>query len=318
MLGMNQTHLAVFVLIAVVLIVNANADSVSLSVDTNSSHWSIYRHSINLSFNLSSLVEGNISPVESNGRILSPYQSYYGEIEANGVRLRQRTNALEWSYKSSDEINMQSVVYPSEIDILFNKPAGSAIYTVEYENEIWPVLLRANRSLAYSGKQINDRDFEGNNGDFVGTNFLYNNELSERQISIIWLLRANATVQATNESILRAEFKPTKYLGTLIQAKTIGIADLSYLQRDFRYDTKHQIYPAISEGEERYYGTFNLIRQIEMKSIFNQSNEIDDNELWLPTWLPHCIGGWDDMRESYQKDLGSNATNIFDCSSYEL
>jgi len=200
----------------------------SSSVDTNSSHWSVSRQSDNISFNLSSSVEGKISPVESHGRILSPYQSYYEEIRANDVRLRQRTSSLKGIYKSSDEIKMQSFVYPDEIEISVDKPVGTDIYTIEYKNEKWPVFLKAERTLNYFGLQINNRDFEGNNGDFVGANFQYNHELSKEQRSVIWLQRMNATVLATNNSILRAEFKPTKYLGYLINAKTTGIADLSY------------------------------------------------------------------------------------------
>ena len=94
----------------------------SSQVDTNSSHWSIYRESSNISFNLSSSVDGKISPVESRYRSLHPYQSYYEEVGTNDVLLRQMTNALEGSYKSTDEIMMQSTVYPNDIDILVDKP----------------------------------------------------------------------------------------------------------------------------------------------------------------------------------------------------
>ncbi len=185
----------------------------SSHVDTNSSHWSIYRESSNISFNLSSSVEGKISPVESRGRILSPYQSYYEEVGTNDVRLRQRTSSLEGSYKSTDEIMMQSTVYPNEIDIMVDKPAGTDIYTIEYKNEKWPVFIKARRTLDYSGQQINNRDFEGNNGDFVGANFLYNHELSKEQRSVIWLQRMNATVLATNDSILSGRVQAHEIFG---------------------------------------------------------------------------------------------------------
>ena len=131
---MNQTPLVIF-LVAVALTLNANADYWSSSVDTNSSHWSIYRQSSNISFYLASSVEGKISPVDSRGRILSPYQSYYEEVGTNDVRLRQRTSSLEGNYKSTDEIMMQSVVYPDEIEITVDKPAGTGLYTIEYKNE---------------------------------------------------------------------------------------------------------------------------------------------------------------------------------------
>jgi hypothetical protein len=262
-------------------------------------------------------VEGKISPVESRGRILSPYQSYYEEIGANDVRLRQRTSSQKGIYKSSDEIEMQSVVYPDEIEIDVDKPAGTDIYTIQYKNEIWPVFLKADRTLTYFGQQINNRDFEGNNGDFVGANFLYNHELSKEQKSIIWLQRMNATVLATDDSILLAEFKPTKYLGYRINAKTTGIADLSYRLRDSQYDVKHQNYPALSEGEERYYGTYDLTRKIEMRSVFEKCNDTDDEaESWLPTWLPCCYEGWNDMEQLDQRDFGTSAKGVFDCTCY--
>jgi hypothetical protein len=68
----------------------------------------------------------------------------------------------------------------------------------------------------------------------------------------------NATVQATNDAILRAEFEQTKYLGYMITAKTTGIADLRNRFRSPHYDVKHQDYLPLSESGERYYGTFSL------------------------------------------------------------
>jgi len=265
MLTMKQVPLAIVLLISLAaLALNASADYWSSSVDTNSSHWYIYRQSSNTSFFLSSSVEGSVSPVEYHGRMLSPYQSYYEEIGANDVLLRQRTNSLKGIYRSTDEIKMQSSVHPTdEIEITIKKPAGTEIYTIEYKNEIWPVFLTVNRSLTYFGQQINNRDFEGNNGDFVGATFLYNQELFKEQRSVLRLQRMNATVLTTDDVILLAEFKPTKYLAHLVHAKTTGIADLSYRLRDPQYNVKLQAYPAISEGDERYYGRFDLTRKIE-------------------------------------------------------
>jgi hypothetical protein len=279
-----RLHIAILFMVAIELTLNANAVYWSSSVDTNSSHWSIFRQSSNISFDLSGSVGGEISPVESHGRILKPYQSFYEEIGANDVRLRERTSALEGSYKSTDEIKMQSTVNPNDIEISIDKPIGTGLYTIEYKNEQWPVFIEASRAIAYSGRQINDRDFEGNNGDFVRTSFLHNRELSKEQRSVIWLQRMNATVIATNNSILLAEFKPTKYLGYLIRANSTGIADLSYRFRDYRYDAKHQNYPPLTEGVEQYYGEYDLSRKMEMRSLF----ENGENE---NSWLPSCADG---------------------------
>lgn len=256
----------------------------SSSADAGSSHWSIHRESHNLSFSLSSLVEGTVSPIDAHGTILSPYQSYYEEIEVNDARLRTRTCSTEGNYKSSDEIEIQSAISSEDIEITVDKPIGSDIFTIEYKTENWPVFINTNRSVAYFGENINARNFEGNNGDFVGSNFLYNNELTKEQGSVIWLQRMNATVKATNESILLAELKPTKYLGYQIEAKSTGIADLSYRLRDPNYDVKHQNYPALSGGEERYYGKFYLERKIEMNSVHNETDTQED-------WISCCFSG---------------------------
>ena len=299
------------IILIAAMISNASAVYWSSCVSTNSSSWCIYRESQNLSFESSGSVEGKITPVEVYGRSLSPYLSYYAELGANDVRLSERTSALEGSYKSVDEIEMRSAVYPNEIDIYVDKPAASDIYTISYRNETWPVFIGARRAIAYSGKQINDRELEGNNGDFVGANFLYNRELTKEQQSIIWLQRMNATVLATDEAILLAEFKPTKYLGYLLQAKTTGIADLSYRQRDYRYDVRHQMYPAVSEGDERYFGEYNLARKIEMRSTFEDYD--DDDE-----WLPCCYSGWNDMGLAYQNLFGINVREVLNCTCPKL
>ncbi len=209
---------------------------------------------------------------------------------------------------------MQSVVYPDDINITVDKPAGTDLYTIEYENEKWPVFIKGSRTLAYSGLGINDRDFQGNSGDFVGASFLYNRELSKEQRTVMWLQKMNATVLATDESIFLAEFKPTKYLGYQIKANITGIADLSYRFRDSQYDVKHQDYPALSMGEERYYGTYDLERKINMKSVFEISNDTDDE---AESWLPCCYGGWKDMTPFDKKGFGAAAKSVFDCTCYK-
>jgi hypothetical protein len=307
---MDQKPFAILVIAVLAMTSNACAIYWSSSVDTNSSHWSIYRQSSNISFDFSSTVEGKISPVEHHDRILSPYQSYYGEVGNNDVRLRQRTSALEGSYRSADEIKFRSVVYPDDIEISIDKPTGTDVYTIEYKNEIWPVFIENNRLLEYKGRQINDRDFEGNNGDFVGANFLYNREFSKKQRSILWLLRMNATVKATDDAILLAEFKPTKYLGYLVQTESSGgIADLGYKQKDFNYDPKHRNYPIVNMGVERYYGAFDLIRKIEMRSVF-ENYDVDDE------WLPCRKCNWNASTVLSGEHLyGTNERDLFNCTS---
>ncbi len=92
----------------------------------------------------------------------------------------------------------------------------------------------------------------------------------------MWLDRMNATVMATDDAILQADFMPTKYLGYLIKAKTTGIANLGYRQTGQHYDVKRRAYYAINEDNERYYGIYTLGRKIEMRSVFENYNETDE------------------------------------------
>ena len=305
---MNHEALAmIFVIVAAAMTINANAVYWSSSIDTNMSHWSIYRQNSNIDFNLSGSIDGKISQVDFHGRTLNPYQAYYAEVGTNDVRLRERTSALAGIYRSADEINMQSNA-DNSVDIFINKPIGTNIYTIEYYEQ-WPAFLASSRAIAYSGQQINDREFEGNNGDFVGATLLYNHELSKKSRSVLWLQRMNATVLSTNDTILQAEFEPTKYLGFQITANTTGIADLRYKFRSQQYDVKHQNYPALTKGEERYYGKYSLARKIEMRSIFENYPHEEE-------WLPCCTNGGTDMMSYDKRDSASSANSIFDCNCY--
>jgi len=42
-------------------------------------------------------------------------------------------------------------------------PAGTDVHTIEYD-ETWPVLLKAERTLTYFGKQINNYDLKAITG----------------------------------------------------------------------------------------------------------------------------------------------------------
>jgi len=241
---------------------------------------------------------------------LQPYQAYYAELEANDILLSDRTNALEGIYKSLDDISMQSRVYPDQIDILVDKPVGTEIYKIDYKNEKWPVFLKSARSISYSGRNINDREFQANNGDYTKSRFLYNHDLVKDKFSVMWLQRMNATVLATNDALLSAELEATKYLGEQIIANTTGIADLSYGFRDSRYDFKHNTYSYKIIKEERYYGSYNLSRKIEMKSMFDRSNDTKDDD---DSWMPCCNGDWDDR---LMDSVGFDKKDVFDCRCF--
>jgi len=284
-------------------------------VKTDTSTWSIYRQSDNISFNLSSAVEGDVTSVEFRGRRLTPYQSYYAEVQENDVRLSQRTNALDGHYKSDDIIRLRSS-NTGETDISYAKPYATNEWVFSFKEQ-WPVLLISSRIIEYSGQRINNRDFEINNKDFVGLKVLYSTNLSMDNKAVMWLNRLNATVLATDDAILLAELQPQKYLGHQVNMHSTGIADLTYSQKNSQYDAKSRDYPVINEGNDRYYGDYEVARRIEMSSIFEEFNDTYDVDGQPRGWLPCCESGWNGMANLDQRDFGADARRIFDCSCYK-
>jgi len=296
-------------IIIMIMISSACAVYWSSGIKTDTGLWYIYRQSSNVSFNNTQTIIGTVSPVQGlHGRILSPYQSTYKDIKYNDVVFKERRSALEGSYESTEQMDLISRIDDSAINIDFFKPFGSDVYTINYP-EMWSVQLSAAKTINYSGKMINDWDYNGNNNDFINFNLLYNHQLMRETKTLMWLQRMNATVQATDYGILSAEFKPTKYLGRQDKIHSTGIADLSYRQAGSLYDVTRRNYPPISEGRERYYGTYDLIRLMEMKSLDFTPREEDE-------WLYCCEGGWESMMKSDRDAFGANASSVFDCSCY--
>ena len=307
----SALSIVILSIIIAIMVLEVQANYWSSSVGTNSSTWYIYRQSSNVSFYNTQTVTGTVSPVTGpRGRVLSPYLSTFEDLKFNDVALKERRSAKEGKYESAEQINLTARIDYSSIDIDFFKPAGSDVYTFTYP-EIWSVRIVAAKTLNYSGRQINDRDFSGNNLDFISSKLLYNPELTRESKTVMWLQSMNATVQATDDSILLAEFKPTKYLGQLDRIRTTGIADLSFRQAGWEYDVKRMGYPSTNEGRERYYGTYNLARLIEMKSL-DEVHKLEDD------WLPCCSEGWESMTNSSREGFGADAGSVFDCTCYNV
>lgn len=269
----------------------------SVSNVTDSSSWSIYRHSGNLSFDLSSSVEGWVAPISvtPEGRILSPYHFHSTDLEANDVRLRERTSALEGKYSSDDEISLEAKATDC-VNISIIKPNNSDVWTVTWE-ENWPVIMNASRSIDYEGRGINDRECIGNNLDAVGSNFLFNREYSKEREANLRLGGMNATVVATNDTIIWTGFMPNRFTDYQLELHSTGIADLWYRQIDIARDVANY-------GEERYLGTYDISRKIEMRSNFTRAKNGTD-------WLSCCIGGCHDIDPA---GTGMwNASKVFDC-----
>ena len=98
----------------------------------------------------------------------------------------------------------------------------------------------------------------------------------------------NATVRgislSPNDTVLSAQFMPTKETYYSITTSSTGIADFKYGFFSPNAGLKKLIYPMASEGEERYYGDYNITRSNHMKTDFPRYEEEDD-------WISCCSAG---------------------------
>ncbi len=297
-----RTNTIYTALLMAALMFSASAASWSGGVKTDGDSWYIYRESSNLSFSLEQSVQGEVSPVDFRGRTLSPFHSYYGDLSVNDIRLKERTAALEGSYSSEELLTLVSSTNNS-INASWSKPAGSDLWTIDFY-EKWPVKLCYSKTMAYSGRNINNRDFVGNNRDYVGANFLYNTEFSKERTINASLERMNATVLATDESLVDVLVKATRSTEYKLKAHTSGITNFKYRQTKGDWEVAN-------EGDERFVGDYEIEKNILMKSNFDLYQ--DEGE-----WLPCCYGGWDTMNYRDQKGFGKSAKGIFDCSCFAV
>ena len=300
-----KRSLALILILSILFLETASSESWYGYVKTTGETWNIYRQSNNMSFKSDHFIEGKNDAFRGpRGRVLSSYCSYFENINLNDVRLKERTAALEGNYSSYELLDANAEV-KSPIGLDIAESADSGVYTIDFIEE-WPTEISASRSLEYFGKGINDRDFLGNNLDFVGTNLLFNKKLSKDLIIGMSIDRMNATVIATDYGIIRAEKKATRDLNFRLSAHTTGILDIKYQQSGHEFDNIPLTnYGILNRGDERYYGSFNLTKNIHMKSRFEDS-KVEDH------WLPCCYQGWTDMN-SYDKRTHS-ADEIFDCT----
>lgn len=271
-------------LIIICFVSSAGSVYWSSSVSTNASSWSVYRQSETFQFDQQSSVEGTVSPIEFKGGNISPYISYYSDIQSNDVHLQERIAAREGYYRSEDMSTLKS---DSSAEIMVNTTKfASGLYIIEYE-ENWPVFLGAGRLLVYQGQNINYRDYAENNLDVVGSNFLYNEKLLQLYGLDMYLDRMNISIRATDKALLDIEFMPVGNLSYKMDANATGIADLFYRKTGSQYDVKHKRYPALSEGWEKYHGNFKIHRQMLMN--MSDIKSIDNDES-IPIDLGHVRG----------------------------
>ena len=290
-------HKLAYIALLLALISSASAASWTGSVKTDSGSWYMTRESSNVSFTYEQSVQGQISPVDYRGRTLSPYHSFYEDVKFNDVRVKERTAALQGTYGSEEKLRLKSNTNDS-VNATIYKPAGSDVYTIDFY-EHWPVKLSYSKSMNYSGKEINNREFVGNNKDFVGANFLYNHEFSKERSLNMSLERLNATILASDEVIYTGEVKATRDTQYKLQTHSTGIAAFKYRQ----VGASDEI---LNEGDERFVGIYDITKNIRMKSRFDKIQKEDD-------WLPCCSGGFFSMNPVDQKALKS-AKGVFDCT----
>jgi hypothetical protein len=273
-------------LVAFLLMTSSQCVHWGASVGTNTSSWHIYRQSETMAFDISSSIKGEISPVMYHGNIISPYCSNYLEITANDVGIRERTSAYSGSIYAENSVKLQSNA-ENDINVSINKESDIAF--IEH-NERWPVLLASNGRLEYIGREINSLRSQRNNGDYITENFRYGPELTKQWSSISLLERMNATIEATNDDIILADFMPTRYSGYRLDAHTTGLADLGYVQIGPHYDFKDRRYPILAKGEERYFGTYNISMMFGIRSLFYKYNDTyNESDSWIPCCAPDFI-----------------------------
>jgi len=294
------------ILLLAVLTSGAAAESWSGYLTTNTTSWQISRHGINLTMDMSSLVDGTISPVERRGRVLSPYASYSQNVGANGAVIKERTSALQGKYVAEDLLKMRSRVLSVGYEL--DKPAGTNVWTAEFYSN-WPVTINSSRRLDYIGRNINNKEYIANGEDSVEANFLYNLKLTKEQQMNLSARSLNATVIATDDAILRADLFENKEIDYRLESHSTGIADLAFKQSDSRYSTDAGSYLPAALSEERYSGDYNIVRKIHMRSNYSSEKHEDD------MWLPCCSSGWEEM---YSRDKAEHsAASIFDCTCFK-
>ena len=95
---------------------------------------------------------------DAPSRKVSPQRLFF--LPASAGDERPHPVASQGSYGSEELTSLRSddITYPVYLNI--TKPTGSPVYNIQCF-ERWPVILKSGKSVKYSGKEINDRDFAG-------------------------------------------------------------------------------------------------------------------------------------------------------------
>ncbi|NYT01143.1 MAG: hypothetical protein GKC10_00020 [Methanosarcinales archaeon] len=222
--------------------------------------------------------------------------SRYTEMNLNQVRMRERISASEGTLDSQERISLWADD-TAEIESTLVKHPGNQNYQFRL-NETWPVHLNASRSMDYQGRRISDREFFGNNFDWLGAGFLYTTDLvKDRQVSMdlnnTWFY---AVINDTTDGILDDRFSPNKTIDYHLRSRSTGLADLRFKE------TRRE--ETVREGWERYLGSFSIDRRIRLSTWFTPppgGNETEEGTEFLgccPELLPVAGGSVDGSARS--------------------
>jgi hypothetical protein len=258
-----------------------------VTLDNSSSAWQITRQSENMTMGSIEAAKGNITSLQitPQGRSVPGYYSRYSNMNANDVVLKERTSANQGSLRYAEIINVRSNIDKAIIHNLKKMDNESNTSFVEY-NEYWPSIVQSRRHLFYSGSQINDRDYGGNNFDYVGTSFLYNTQLEKDRTYGMRLLKLNVSIAATEWGFLQIDYLPTKTLLYSGKSYSTGMAGLKYAMasEDQRSLTKGIINYDIL-GQQDYSGTFFMNLSMNLTS---HNQFLTYNDSWLSGACNSC------------------------------
>jgi hypothetical protein len=194
------------------------------------------------------------------------------------VCARERVAASNGTLDTSEFIRLVATpVDPVEVTLV--KYPGSQIYRLTV-NETWPVVMASRRSIDYIGKGISDRDFLGNNLDYVGASHLSVTDLKKERASFLQLRNAwfEALLDNDTKAILLDQFMPAKITDYRLLSRFQGHAVLKYGQA--AYDRT-----IAREGVEDYWGSFAIDRRLTMESSGRNASYLE------AIWLPCCSYG---------------------------
>jgi len=205
--------------------------------------------------------------------------SHYGDVGINDVRVRDRTSSANGTLTYQEGMHVAS---DDTNDVVFDvtKYPGAQDYYITV-NETWPVHIDAYRSLDFSGKGINDREYFGNNYENTGSSFLYATNLRKDTAVSLDLrdVHFNAIINDTTKKIVSDEFNPNLYLLYNHRSSFTGLGT-------FRTTHSFNRKPAVQD-QQSYWGTFTVTRNINSTSI-NLTKPWFDANLSGYDWLSGC------------------------------